>query len=155
MILTTAERPIERISTKTERQFTIKATGKAFRILSSGLYKDKILAIVRELSCNAYDAHVAVGTPTRPFDVHLPSVLEPHFSVRDYGPALSSDQIDNVFSTYFESTKTETNDQIGGLGLGCKSPLSYVDSFNVISRLEGFKRTYTVFFDEKDTPSII
>lgn len=155
MKIANAERPIERISTTIERQFTIKATGKAFRILSSGLYKDKILAIVRELSCNAYDAHIAAGCKQRPFDVHLPNQFEPFFSVRDYGPALSPNQIETVFTTYFESTKTDSNDQIGGLGLGCKSPLSYVDSFNVISRYEGVKRTYTVFFDEGDTPSII
>jgi hypothetical protein len=155
MKLATVERPIDRISTNTERQFTIKATGKAFRILSSSLYKEKILAIVRELSCNAFDAHVSAGWAARPFDVHLPNNFEPFFSVRDYGPALSPDQIANVFTTYFESTKTETNDQIGGFGLGCKSPLAYVDSFTVISRFEGFKRTYTVFFDEQDTPSIV
>ena len=155
MKIANAERQIERISTTTERQFTIKATGKAFRILSSGLYKDKILAVVRELSCNAYDAHIAAGCKQRPFDVHLPNQFEPFFSVRDYGPALSPHQIETVFTTYFESTKTDSNDQIGGLGLGCKSPLSYVDSFNVISRYDGVKRTYTVFFDEDDTPSMV
>ncbi len=155
MKLATVDRQIDRISTKTERQFTIKATGKAFRILSSGLYKEKVLAVVRELSCNAYDAHVAAGYASRPFDIHLPSPFEPYFAVRDYGPALSPDQIETVFTTYFESTKTESNDQIGGLGLGCKSPLSYVDSFTVISRYEGLKRTYTVFFDETDTPSMV
>lgn len=154
MKLAIADRPIERISTQAERHFTIKATGKAFRILSSGLYKDKVLAVIRELSCNAYDAHVAAGIPSKPFDVHLPNALEPFFSVRDNGPALSPHQIETVFTTYFESTKTETNDQIGGLGLGCKSPLSYVDSFTVISRYEGVKRTYTVFFNEDDTPSM-
>ncbi len=154
MKLTSEDRPIERVNTNPERQFTIKATGKAFRILSSGLYKDKILAIVRELSCNAYDAHISVGKPDVPFDVHLPTPIEPWFAVRDYGPALSPNQIDTVFTTYFESTKTDSNDQIGGLGLGCKSPLSYVDSFAVESIWEGVKRAYTVYFDETDTPSI-
>lgn len=154
MKLAIADRPIERISTQAERHFTIKATGKAFRILSSGLYKDKVLAVIRELSCNAYDAHVAAGCPSRPFDIHLPNAIEPFFSVRDYGPALSPHQIETVFTTYFESTKTDSNDQIGGLGLGCKSPLSYVDSFTVISRHDGIKRTYTVFFNEDDTPSM-
>jgi hypothetical protein len=43
--------------------FTIKATPKAFSILSDGLYSDPKLAIVRELGCNAYDSHVAAGCP--------------------------------------------------------------------------------------------
>lgn len=156
MKMAVAERPIERIATsKTESQFTIKATGKAFKILSSGLYKEKVLAIVRELSCNAYDAHVAAGTPYRPFDVHLPNVMEPFFSVRDYGPSLSPEQIGPVYTTYFESTKTDSNELIGGLGLGSKSPFCYVDSFTVISRHGGMRRTYTCFFDETDTPSLL
>ena len=135
-------------------KFSIKATGKAFRILSSGLYKEKILAIVRELSCNAYDAHIAAGYPDRPFDVHLPTHAEPYFSVRDYGRALTPVQMDTVFTTYFESTKSDSNTEIGGLGLGCKSPFSYVDEFKVISRHEGVRREYRVFFDATDTPSI-
>ena len=156
MKMALAERPIERIATSnTESQFTIKATGKAFKILSSGLYKEKILAIVRELSCNAYDAHIAAGTPDRPFDIHLPNPLEPFFSVRDYGPALGPNEIGPVYTTYFESTKTESNELIGGLGLGSKSPFCYVDSFTVISRHGGMRRTYTCFFDETDTPSLL
>ena len=154
MKLATYERPIERVATAPERAFTIKATGKAFRILSSGLYADKILAIVRELSCNAHDAHVAAGKRDVPFDVHLPSRFEPWFAVRDYGKALSPELIESVFTVYFESTKTDNNDEVGGLGLGCKSPLSYVDSFTVVSCFEGIKRSYTVFFDEQDTPTI-
>lgn len=155
MKLATYDRPIERMTTAPERAFTIKATGKAFRILSSGLYTNKVLAIVRELSCNAHDAHVAAGKRGVPFEVHLPSRFETWFSVRDYGKALSPEQITSVFTVYFESTKTDNNDEVGGLGLGCKSPLSYVDSFTVISRYEGVKRIYTVFFNEEDTPSII
>jgi len=44
-----------------QESFQIKATGKAFKILSDGLYSDKPLAVVRELSCNAWDSHVAAG----------------------------------------------------------------------------------------------
>ena len=66
--------------------FKIKASAKAFSILSSGLYANKIRAIIRELSCNAVDSHAAAGKSDTPFDVHLPNTLEPWFSIRDYGP---------------------------------------------------------------------
>ena len=154
MKIAIAERQIERFSTQKENHFSIKATGKAFKILSSGLYKEKILAIVRELSCNAYDAHVDAGKSDIPFTVHLPNSMEPFFSIRDYGKGLSDHLMRTVYTTYFESTKTDDNNQIGGLGLGCKSPLCYVDSFTVASVYDGVRRTYTVFFDETDTPSI-
>ena len=148
-----SEQSVERIGVQNENRFSIKATGKAFRILSSGLYKEKILAIVRELSCNAYDAHVDAGI-NEPFDVHLPNSFEPFFSIRDKGKGLSEHHMRTVYTTYFESTKTDDNNQIGGLGLGCKSPLCYVDKFTVTSYHEGQRKIYTVFFDETDTPSI-
>jgi len=155
MKISTAERPIERIGAgNNETSFTIKATGKAFRILSSGLYKEKILAIVRELSCNAYDAHIDNGRGSLPFDVHLPNTLEPFFSVRDYGKGLSQEAMETIYTSYFTSTKSDDNSQIGGLGLGCKSPLSYVDAFTVVSRHANIRSTYSIFFDENDTPSL-
>ena len=153
MKMNAVERPVERIGANQERSFSIKASGKAFRILSSGLYKDKVLAVVRELSCNAYDAHADCGKADVPFDVHLPNPLESFFSIRDYGKGLSRNAMETIYTTYFESTKTDSNEQIGGLGLGCKSPLAVVDSFSVISRHGGVRSTYTIFFDEKDTPS--
>jgi len=96
--------------------FKIKASAKAFSILSSGLYANKIRAIIRELSCNAVDSHVAAGRTDTPFDVHLPNDLEPWFSIRDYGTGLSHEQVSSIYTTYFESTKTESNDYIGALG---------------------------------------
>ena len=70
-------------------EFRIRNSAKAFNILSSGLYANKIRAIIRELSCNAVDSHVAAGKSDTPFDIHLPNQLEPHFSIRDYGTGLN------------------------------------------------------------------
>jgi hypothetical protein len=137
-----------------ENVFKIKATGKAFKILSDGLYSDKPLAVVRELCCNAYDAHVAAGRKNLPFTVHLPNHLEPYFSVRDEGIGLSKAQVENIFTTYFESTKSDSNEYIGALGLGSKSPFSYVDSFTVISRYNGVKYSFNAFMNEDDIPAI-
>jgi HSP90 family molecular chaperone len=94
-------------------EFRIRNSAKAFNILSSGLYANKIRAIIRELSCNAVDSHVAAGRSGTPFDVHLPNTLEPHFSIRDYGTGLSHEQVKNIYTTYFESTKTDSNAFIG------------------------------------------
>lgn len=155
MIVASAARDIERIGVGTEQAFQIKATSKAFHILSSALYKDKILAIVRELSCNAYDAHVVARKPLTPIRVHLPNTLEPFFSVADEGPGLSDTDMRTIYTSYFESTKTLSNDLIGTLGLGSKSPFSYVDSFTVISRHAGEQRTYTAFKAEDGSPTLV
>ena len=134
--------------------FKIKASAKAFSILSSGLYANKIRAIVRELSCNAVDSHVAAGKTDTPFDVHLPNDLEPWFSIRDYGTGLSHEQVTQIYTTYFESTKTASNEFIGALGLGSKSPFAYTDNFTVTAVQNGKKGIYSAFINGSGVPSI-
>ena len=115
------------------KSFSIEVNAKAFELLSSGLYTDKPLAIVRELSCNAFDAHMEAGNADRPFLIQLPNDLEPEFRIRDYGTGLKHEQVMKLYSSYFTSTKTNTNNQIGAFGLGSKSPFSYTDTFTVTS----------------------
>lgn len=140
-------------SLETSKNFTIKASPKAFKILSSGLYSNKIRAVIRELSCNAYDSHIAAKND-EPFIVHLPSAIDEHFYVKDFGTGLSENDIMNLYTTYFESNKTNSNDFVGALGLGSKSPFSYTDSFIVESIFDHKKITYLVYINEEDLPSI-
>ena len=135
-------------------EFRIRNSAKAFNILSSGLYANKIRAIVRELSCNAVDSHAAAGKKDVPFDVHLPNTMEPWFSIRDYGTGLSHEQVTNIYTTYFESTKTASNEFIGALGLGSKSPFSYTDNFTVTAIQNGKKGIYSAFINGDGVPSI-
>lgn len=135
-------------------EFRIRNSAKAFKILSDGLYSNKIRAIIRELSCNAVDSHVGASKADVPFEVHLPSVLEPWFSVRDFGLGLNGDQVTNIYTTYFESTKTDSNDYIGALGLGSKSPFSYTENFTVTAIKNGTQRIYSAFINDMGVPSI-
>ncbi len=138
----------------TTGEFKIRNSAKAFKILSDGLYSNKIRAIIRELSCNALDSHVGAGKKDIPFEVHLPTILEPWFAVRDFGMGLDNDQVVNVYTTYFESTKTDSNDFIGALGLGSKSPFSYTENFTVTAVKDGVRRIYSAFINEQGVPSI-
>lgn len=122
--------------------FQIKQSSKAFEILSSGIYSDKILAPLRELSANAVDAHIAVNQADRPFEVVLPTQLAPLLRVRDFGPGLTEEEVMSLYTTYFESTKSDSNDYIGCLGLGSKSPFAYTDSFTVESFQDGVVKIY-------------
>ena len=135
-------------------EFRIRNSAKAFNILSSGLYANKIRAIVREYSCNAIDSHTEANKLDTPFDVHLPNTLEPWFAVRDYGVGLDEKQVRDIFTTYFESTKNNTDELIGGLGLGSKSAFSYTDNFTIVAVKGGVKRVFTAFINEHGVPSI-
>jgi hypothetical protein len=134
--------------------FTIKATAHSFKILSSGLYSNKIKAIIRELSTNALDSHISAGKADIPFEVHLPTMLEPWFSVQDFGTGLSGEDISQIYASYFTSTKTDSNDLVGALGLGAKSPFSYTENFTITAIKDGIKRIYSAFINEMGVPSI-
>lgn len=129
------------------KKFSIATSAKAFKILSSGLYKNKIRAVVRELACNCMDAHVLNGFKGA-FDIKVPSQLDPRFVIRDYGPGLDKDGVETLYTTYFASTKNNSNDFIGALGLGSKSPFSYTETFTVTSYHDGVVRGYTAMLDK-------
>jgi len=142
-----------------QKKFEIHSSAHAFKILSSGLYRDKILAIIRELSCNAYDAHKAANKSNKPFKLQLPTSLDPMFIIRDYGHGLCHEDMMELYTTYFQSTKTNSNKFIGALGLGSKSPFSYTESFIVNSYTKDntkqvTKRSYQAFIDEQGLPNI-
>ena len=154
MKLGTETHAVETFGVDNQTAFSIEAHSISFRILSDQLYSDKILAVVRELACNAFDAHVDAGKKDVPFRVHMPNTLEPWFAVRDWGIGLSDDDVKHLYTTYFGSTKRGSNDKVGCLGLGSKSPFAYTESFTVTSWFDGMKRTYTAFIGEEGIPMI-
>jgi hypothetical protein len=136
-----------------QQQFSIQSSAIAFETLSSRLYSDPIQAVIRELSCNAYDAHVMTGKADEPFVVTLPTNFDASFKIRDFGPGMSNDEILSLYCTYFSSNKNSRNDAIGAFGLGSKSPFAYflrngkTGGFAVISYQSGVVRTYAAFID--------
>lgn len=102
------------------------------------LYSDPELAVIREYSTNAWDSHKAVRE-TRPIEVSIPNGLSPFFKVKDYGLGMDISDIENIYSQYGASTKRDSNDQVGMLGLGCKSALSYTQQFTLIAVKDGMK----------------
>lgn len=126
--------------------FTIDASPHAFQILSASLYSNKVQSVIRELSTNALDEHINADVE-RPFEVHLPTGFESWFSIRDFGTGLSENDAVTLYTTFFKSTKRNSNTQIGCLGLGSKSPFAVTDSFTVESIHDGKKTVYTCYKD--------
>lgn len=122
--------------------FTIQNSPLAFEILSSRLYSDPMLAIVRELLTNAYDAQVMAGNADTPIDISLPDYLNPYFKIRDYGIGLDKDEVMLLYTSFFSSTKNTTNDFTGCFGLGSKTPFSYTSGFTVNSYKNGYKHKF-------------
>ena len=104
----------------------------------TNLYSDPEMAVLREYSCNARDSHLAAGN-TAPIEVTLPSPLSQNLVIRDYGVGLSIDDITAIYSRYGASTKRDTNEQTGMLGLGSKSALTYATQFTMTSVKDGVR----------------
>ncbi len=137
-------------------KFGIKSSGLAhiFNVLRNQLYSDKVLAVIREYSTNAVDAHVEAGCPDRPIEVTIPNTLSPHFKVRDFGCALNDTDIQDIYAFYGESTKRNTNEQTGMLGIGSKSAFAYGDNFVINSFIDGEKHIYNAFIDPSQVGQI-
>ena len=133
--------------------FRIEASPEAFRILSDGLYSNKVKAVIRELSTNAVDSLIDAES-NGGYEVHLPTKMEAKFSIRDYGTGLSHEDVIGLYTTYFGSNKTHSNAFTGQLGLGSKSPFAYTDSFTVTSWYGGMKRSYNAHISESGYPAI-
>lgn len=112
-----------------------------FQILSSALYKDPMLAMVRETICNAWDAHIESGRTDQPISV----TLDPDYlTIKDFGNGIPDAMIGPIYGVYGASTKKSDGRQTGGFGLGCKSPFSYTDHFEVTSCHGGTKTIYNM-----------
>ena len=108
-------------------------------------YSNPLLATIREIIANALDV-----TKDKKVDIQLPTQIEPTFIVRDFGCGLSEEDMLGLYTKYGKSTKRDSNESIGGFGIGRFAPLSYTDSFIVRSVHKGHKHSYVVRVDEQD-----
>jgi len=136
--------------------FGIKEDGFAhiFNVLRNQLYSDKYKAVLREYAVNAVDAHIEAGCPDRPIEVTLPTALSPNLKIRDFGCALTQQEVNEIYAFYGESTKRNTNSQTGMLGIGSKSAFAYGDNFVINSFVDGKKHTYNAFIDPSQVGQI-
>lgn len=154
MIINGNKFDVETMGIGKAKSCTIAATPKAFEALSSMVYKHKARAILRELTANAIDAHRDAGTLDKQYQIHLPTFLEPYFSIRDFGTGMSKTKIDKLYRTFFGSDKTDEEHAIGYFGIGSKTPFALTQSFTLISIHEGRKTTYSVFKNKAGIPDI-
>lgn len=155
MKLETVRRDVATAGMMQVSQAKIKATSKLFDMFANDTYADKAQAILRELVANGIDAHIMADRKDRPVEVILPTELEPTCTIRDFGTGMHHDFVMGPFMEYTNgSTKDQDDTQIGGFGIGSKSPLSYVDAFTLRVVHDGILSVYTLFKDESGIPAI-
>lgn len=127
---------------KTGSEYNVSATSKVFELLATKVYNNKEAAVVRELCANAYDSHVEAGKTDIPFKVIIPNELSPYLQVQDFGVGMDDSDIDKIYRNLGVSTKDQSDDYIGALGLGSKSPHAYSEIFYITAIKNGIKREY-------------
>jgi len=141
------------------------AQSMVFQMFTKNVYSNPIGTVVREITSNCFDSHVEAGVKNTPVLIKKTydnQTDTQYISFIDYGVGMSPDRVENIYGVYFESTKRGTNDEIGGFGIGGKTPLAYRrytgegdgeydNSFFVITNYNGVKYYYTVF-EGKESP---
>lgn len=134
--------------------FTIQGSGKMFQLLIAGLYSNKPQSITRELWSNAFDAHAMVGKQDVPFEVTFPTPMTPVFSCRDFGAGIAHENMEGFYTVLGHSTKENTNKAVGKWGVGRMSPMSYTDTFSVMSIHKGLVAYYTIQLGPDGSPKL-
>lgn len=135
-------------------KFKVQSSPKMFKLVFDGLYSDKPLAIVRETLSNAVDANIMAGNKDKPVDIIFPTMFNSNFRIRDYGEGLSPEFMKTKYTEVGYSSKEQSNDAVGMWGIGRLSPLSYTDSYTVVSYHRGKKYTYSVYLDRNSEPAL-
>ncbi|APH74117.1 hypothetical protein [Aquibium oceanicum] len=136
------------------RKFGFEMNAMAFHAVINGMYSDKILAPVREISTNAFDAHLMVDKNDVPFELMAPSTFNPYFMVRDYGPGMSQEEVETRATTAFASSKRDTNNQVGMIGIGMMSPFAYTKQYTITCYDGEFQRDYVCYLDAGEEPNV-
>lgn len=114
---------------KISKQMGIANPAWIMEILSKKLYSRPIHTVIQEYLSNAYDANVKAGKPGAPVIMSLKqNDLEQWFvAFTDFGTGMQKDEVFETFCQYGASTKQNSENEIGMMGLGSKSAFSYVE----------------------------
>lgn len=130
-----------------DTEYSFEAGPHMMQILS-GLYANPEVALVREYLTNMYDAHIALHRATGSWGpkptLTLPTTFSPTLVFADKGIGMSKETVKGIYTRYGKSTKSNSNDEVGGFGLGAKVAFAYnggVD-WTVASVRDGEKNTF-------------
>jgi hypothetical protein len=135
-------------------EFEIDPSASSFIIemLSSRLYTDPLIAVVRELITNALDASptgkpIRIDVEKRPQDLIM-------LSVQDDGVGMGTECVKSVLSKVGASTKNHDNKAHGGYGIGLLSVFAVSEQAQIDTVSDGVYFRYLLHRNERNVPSI-
>ena len=128
------------VVTQNQQKMSIKNSSKVYSAISDYIYKNKIGSIIRELVSNAVDAS---NKNSKAVEIFIPDEKDVTnglpFYVQDFGDGMSYETVTECYMTFFESTKENDKNVIGG-----KTPFIYTKEFTIetTSPDDGIRRTF-------------
>lgn len=118
-------------------------------LLTSSLYSFPIESFLRETVANAWDSQVEAGNVNTPILIQISSQnkSDTTISIRDYGTGLSPERFDEIYRNIGSSTKRNSNEFIGCLGIGRFAALAVSDVVSIKSYYNGLCYSYLMYKD--------
>jgi hypothetical protein len=125
-----------------------KNIGLITTLLSTNLYSNPFKSFIRETIANAWDAQVEANNTEDPIILTLDNTESKlKVSIRDYGTGLSEERFKNIYLNICSSSKRDTNDYIGCMGLGRLSALAVSDLVTINNYYNGTVYSYIMYLD--------
>jgi hypothetical protein len=151
MIPSTSTDPTEtNIPARSATAFRIADNPYLLELLSSKLYDNLWEAVVRELLTNALDAHKAAGIEHVPVKIELVggTKTEPAgVTFADFGRGMSPTEFSDVFLKIGQSSKSDSNQQHGGYGIGALTIFAVAEQATLTTIHAGTKYAYLLYRD--------
>lgn len=141
------------------QELEIADVEKLVHIVTSGLYSDPLVAVIREVLSNAWDSHRdrrrTQGPPPKPIQVYIDHGTS-QLVIADYGTGIEPEKVTSVALALAGSDKDQDNASIGGWGLGFKSPYALSEQWSFDNRWKGRTTTYAcMLIDDQVTASAV
>lgn len=145
MIINTSQGDVEVIGDVKEFKTSIDPKNLEYitTLLSSNLYSDPEQSFIRETVSNAWDSHVEAGNTDTPVIIKFNTDnFTKSITIRDYGTGLSPERFQEIWCNIGSSTKRDSNDFIGGFGIGRFSALACSNTVYITSYYKGIAYHY-------------